>query len=172
MPSLFSKLAPSSSKRKNPYSNPHHPSHAPLPTKLPNQRSATQPPQLRPASPRDSHDFLAEARQLTNRDPVTGRPLPREAQTASESSRIAQARLNAAGASRGVQARPPVESSAYLNRASKIQPTSGKRYDIISYEERKMRDEQERIRKAMGGTEFYAPERRVEEFYADGVVWD
>jgi hypothetical protein len=162
MPSIFSKLG-GSSKRNNPYSNPHHPGHAPLPTK-PSAQSSSQPnPPLRSVFPRTSHDYLAEARQVANRDPVTGRPLPHPVIPQS-SSDASQQPANTAERSRA-----NAELSAYLSRASRTPPTTGTRYDLFSSEERKRIEREEQIRIARGGVEFYAPERRVEEFYANGV---
>jgi hypothetical protein len=40
---------------------------------------------------------------------------------------------------------------------------------LFSREEREKLEREEKIRIARGGTEFYAPERRVGEFYAEGV---
>lgn len=64
---------------------------------------------------------------------------------------------------------PSVERSAYLNRASQTSVVSGSRYDLLSAEEKRKREEKERMGRVVGGVEFYAPERRVEEFYAWGV---
>jgi hypothetical protein len=38
-------------------------------------------------------------------------------------------------------------------------------YDLLSTDEKKKREEEERMRRAMGAVEFYAPERKVSEFY-------
>lgn len=54
-------------------------------------------------------------------------------------------------------------------RAGQIAQTTGSRYDLVASEERRMREEAERIIKTRGGLEFYAPERRMEEFYSGGV---
>lgn len=154
MRSLLSKFTPNpSSKRnknnkKNPYSDHHHPSHVPLPPKPPAQH-------LRPASPRESHNFLPEARLLINRDPVTGRAM--------QSANRAQVNSSTPGSTSSA------EPSAYLTRALQLPPTSGKKYDIVTYHERKAREEQDRVRRARGGVEFYAPERQVGEFYGGGV---
>jgi hypothetical protein len=56
-----------------------------------------------------------------------------------------------------------------LKRSSQAVQTTGKRYDLFSSEEKKRIEREEQIRIARGGVEFYAPERRVAEFYADGV---
>jgi hypothetical protein len=58
------------------------------------------------------------------------------------------------------------EQSAYLARANQTKQTTGMRYEMFASEERRKREEEERIRRARGGVEFYAPERRIEEFYA------
>jgi hypothetical protein len=154
MPSILSKLTGSSKRKNNPYSNPHHPSHAPIPT-----NPTTSPP--RTVSPRTSHDYLAEARQVVNRDPITGRLAPAPA--------ILQ---NLAAPSQQPPAEPSranAELSAYLNLASKTVPKTGTRYDLFSRKEREKSEREEKMRIAKGGTEFYAPERRVEGFYAEGV---
>lgn len=181
MPSFLSKLKLSSSnKANNPYTNPYHPSHQPI-----SQRSKSQPnlPLPRPASPRETHDFLAEARQTANRDPITGRLLPQQRptaigipnQTASESNLDANARVN--GALNAIERLgPSAERSAYLNRASRTPQTTGRRYDLVAgmgrrkrEEEARKREEEERVRIARGGTEYYAPERHYSEFYAGPV---
>jgi hypothetical protein len=151
MPSILSKLGGSS--KRNPYSNPHHPSHAPIPTK------PTTPP-LRTVSPRTSHDYLAEARQVANRDPITGRAVthPVVPQTSSGTSRLP-----------AQSSRANVELSAYLNRAKQTAQTTGTRYDLFSRQEREKFEREEKVRIARGGTEFYAPERRIEEYFAEGV---
>ncbi|KAH7068969.1 hypothetical protein BKA63DRAFT_421952 [Paraphoma chrysanthemicola] len=157
MPSFFSKLGISSKRKNNPYLNPHHPGHRPLPQPIPKSTSRSQPSlPLRPASPREAHDLLAEARQVANRDPVTGRPLPQPTvlhQTASETNRLG----------------PSQERSAYLNRAMQSTQTMGSRYELFAQEERRRRDEEIRLIRARGGVEYYAPERSVSEFYAGGV---
>jgi len=149
MPSLFSKFTGGSSrsKSKNPYSNPHHPSHAPLPK----QPAAPSQP-LPTASPRGSRDYLAEARELANRDPVTGQRLPQP-----NMPRPAQ------------QSSPSTDTSAYQNRAGQTAQTTGSRCDLFSSQERERLEREEAIRVARGRAEFYAPERRVEEFYSEPV---
>lgn len=170
MPSLFSKLTsgtPSKSKSKhtNPYSNPHHPSHAPIPGK------PTQP--LRSASPdMSTHDLLAEARLSANRDPITGKRLPQPVMPPLHSSNqrqtTAQPRAQATS-SPTLNPSSGEDPTAYTFRASQTPQTMGSRYDLFSAEERRRMEVEEKIRIARGGQEFYAPERRLEEFYAKGV---
>ncbi|KAH7395035.1 hypothetical protein DE146DRAFT_68153 [Phaeosphaeria sp. MPI-PUGE-AT-0046c] len=157
MPSFFSKLT-GSSKRKNPYANSHHPSRAPLPQKA---ITDSQPgDSLRPASPRGSVDYLAEARLAINRNPVTGKALSQP--NMPQSSRKAPTQSSATE-------RGAVEPSAYVSRASQSPQTMGTRYDLFTTEERKRMEREEKIRIARGGQEYYAPERRIGEFYAGGV---
>ena len=168
MPSLFSKLI-TPTKHNNPYSNPHHPSHAPLPPVQTTPHSTTQADiarqsaTLHPQAP----NMLAEARQLANRNPITGRLLP-SAQSASDTDFASNARLEKAMTAIE-RLGPSKERSAYLNRASQTRVSSGNRYDLRAAEEVRKREEEERMRRAMAGVEFYAPERRVEEFYAGGL---
>jgi hypothetical protein len=151
MPSIFKKL--SGSSKNNPYVNPHHPSHAPVPSKL-------QPPAPRPASPRGSIDHLAEARISAGRDPVTGR---------------AKQRPHDGPTSRGVRTNDAVQQSnssdgrsAFASRSAKTMQTTGSKYDLFvqMMAEKKHR---EMAPGNLGKAEFYAPERRIAEFYAGGV---
>lgn len=157
MPFFFSKFT-SSSKRNNPYANPHHPSRVPVPQ---NGASGSQPSEpIRPASPRGSIDYLAEARMAVNRDPVTGKVLSQP--NIPPSSMQPQGHSSAAGSG-------TAERSAYASRASQSPQTMGTRYDLFTMEERKRMEREEKIRIARGGQEYYAPERRIGEFYAGGV---
>lgn len=170
MPSLLSKLtsgtpSKSKSKRTNPYSNPHHPSHAPIPGK------PTQP--LRSASPdMSTYDLLAEARLSANRDPITGKRLPQPVMPLPRSQNTNQPRAQVspiATPNPASSSNPREEPTAYTFRSSQTPQTMGSRYDLFSAEERRRMEVEEKIRIARGGQEFYAPERRVEEFYAEGV---
>jgi hypothetical protein len=146
MPSFLSKLTGSKSASKNPYENPHHPSHLPVP-----QKATSPPPPLRSVPPTISANLLAEARQVANRDPITGRALastPDDTVAAWAQTTIVRA-----------------EQSAYMKRASQIQQTSGSRYDILSGREIRAREEAMWV---TGKGEFYAPERMVGEFYGGG----
>jgi hypothetical protein len=40
---------------------------------------------------------------------------------------------------------------------------------LFSRQEREKFEREEKVRIARGGTEFYAPERRIEEYFAEGV---
>jgi hypothetical protein len=105
---------------------------------------------LHPASPREAPDLLAEARQVAGRDPVTGRP-----------------RIDIASQGSGPQ-QPLAEPSqaadpkaAYIERARQ----SGR----VPYESYEVFVQEMVAKRVRGGSEYYAPERRVEEFYAGGV---
>ncbi|KAF1846731.1 uncharacterized protein K460DRAFT_129195 [Cucurbitaria berberidis CBS 394.84] len=166
MPSFLSRLG-GTSKKMNPYTNPYHPGHNPIPESTStnttassashNQTSNTL--RMRPASPRGSSDLLAEARQVAGRDPVTGR---RRADmvgpTASERASLAELRQV-----------DEEERTAYQDRAAASKQTTGSNYDLFVQEAIKKREVEASIRAARGGIEYYAPERRVEEFYAGGV---
>lgn len=180
MPSFF--------KRKpNPYSNPHHPSHNPIPKNLSanTTTASTAAPRAqsqpfippRPASPRGSSDFLAEARRLAGRDPVTGRVRPSE--TAMEPNQSSNSPPNQnqtrgiAGGRSANTTRPTAntEMSAFLNRSSQSPQNTGNRYDLFSRECQAQQEYDERVRAARGGVEYYAPERQVSEFYSGPVEW-
>jgi hypothetical protein len=160
MPSIFSKIG-GSSKRNNPYRNPHHPSHKPLP-----QKHTTDPIPIMTQQtdlPPVSRNLLAEARQLANRDPVTGRLLPSPVmpQSANEANKQPKAQSkNTPNAT---------EVSAYSSRASQTVQTTGSKYELFSIEERRRIAREERIRIARGGGEFYAPERKLDEYYGARV---
>jgi hypothetical protein len=168
MPSFLSKIT-GSSKSKNPYQNPYHPGHAPIPPKCnPQPQSTSSPrPPLRSISPSDSSNLLAEARQVANRDPITGRPLPRPVvpQTISAKDFESSTRLSASAEKLIAKA----EKSAYMNRASQIVRTTGSRYDLLSSQEKRLREEAERMVMSGHRLEFYAPERRTEKLYGQGV---
>jgi hypothetical protein len=163
MPSLFKRLTSGTpSKHNNPYSNPHHPSHAHIPG---------QP--LRSASPDiPFRDLLAEARLTANRDPLTGKLLPQPVMPPNQSTVQSRTQPNLTTTS---TSNPPPNSTvdqeptAYAFRAAQTPQTMGTRYDLFSSEERRRMEREEKIRIARGGQEFYAPERRMEEFYAEGV---
>jgi hypothetical protein len=165
MPSFLSKFS-SSSKRNNPYLNVHHPGYASLPQNSNTQLYTTSKPisTFQSVPPVNSRNLLAEARQVAHRDPITGRPLPYPIipPTASETVFESSARSN------GFIEKPGVDAEKGA-RAGQIVQTTGSRYDLVASEERRMREEAERIIKTRGGLEFYAPERRMEEFYSGGV---
>ncbi|KAF2032744.1 hypothetical protein EK21DRAFT_60521 [Setomelanomma holmii] len=177
MPSFFSQIG-ISKRKNNPYLNPHHPGRTPIPSKPttrptypthPTHSTSSLP--LRPASPREAPDLLAEARQVANRDPITGRIMHQPGalnQTASETNLQANTRLN-----RALNAVERLgscqERSAYMNRASQTKQTTGSRYELFAQEERHRREGELKLIKARGGVEYYAPERSVSEFYTGGV---
>jgi hypothetical protein len=179
MPSLFARFTGAGSKKNNPYINAYHPSHAPLPKQHTTTTTTTSQP-LPAVSPRGSHDFLAEARSLANRDPITGRQLPEPNASVPSARQSSMPKMLQSKKSRkklgqqdeGLEGRGTAneEMSAYLNRASRTQQTTGKRYDLFSAAERERMEREEAIRIQRAG-EFYAPERRVEEFYNERVQY-
>ncbi|KAF2121472.1 hypothetical protein BDV96DRAFT_214018 [Lophiotrema nucula] len=156
--------ASTSKSKKNPYTNPNHPNHNPQAapitwTENSAFRSHSQPPATpstqrgRPASPRGSYDFLAEAREAVGRDRVTGR---RHVQGQSATS------LNA-----GLEEAEEEEResrTAYQERNHGVRQRSGTRYDLFVQE---MKERKEGgMREPTGG--YYAPPpvRPIGEFYA------
>ncbi|KAH7398279.1 hypothetical protein BKA66DRAFT_452759 [Pyrenochaeta sp. MPI-SDFR-AT-0127] len=169
MPSFLSKF----SKKPNPYMNTHHPGHNPIPqTTAPyttasctSNSQSPQANQLRPVSPRGASDLLAEARQVAGRDPVTGRlRADLVSQTASE--RSLSNERNPLADLRQVEKE---ERTAYQNRAVASKQTTGNKYELYVQEALAKREEEARVRAARGGIEYYAPERRLEEYYSGGV---
>jgi hypothetical protein len=160
MPSIFSKIS-GSSKRNNPYANPHHPSRTPLP-----QKHITDPMpiiQKQTDYSANSDNLLAEARQVVNRHPITGQLLPGP---------TIPSKANAANNQPTVQSNVSpnaTEPSAYASRASRTVQTMGSKYELFSNEERRRIAREERIRIARGGGEFYAPERKLDEYYNSRV---
>jgi hypothetical protein len=176
MPSIKKLFTPSSST-KNPYGNPNHPTIIASSTPIAATKGFTpQPPPLQPASPRGSFDLLAEARVAGGRNPITGRRVASHSAAASdrdvavaEGSHIAGsiARPGVASGSGGAGAIPQGsvdKTSAYGNRNEGVTRTHGSKYDMFVQQlrERKMGV----WREPEGG--FYAPERRLGEFYAPG----
>lgn len=153
MSSFFAKLSgtPKEPKKLNPYLNPHHPGHNPIPN--PTSMTTT------------SADFLAEARKEAGRDPVTGRRRSdNHSRTTSE--RNSGSERNSLAELRQVEEE---ERTAYQSRAAQSTQTTGTKYELFVQESLRKREATERLRIARGGVEYYAPERRVEEFYAGGV---
>lgn len=147
MPSLFGLLG----KKSNPYLNAHHPGH----NALPQSTSKASP------EPRYSRTLLEEAREVAGRHPITGRRL--HGSTSNQSS---------SGNSTSPAALKQVEEeqrTAFQSRAVQSKQTTGQRYELSVQEMVKKRDEESRARAARGGLEYYAPERRLEEFYVGGV---
>ncbi|KAF1945218.1 hypothetical protein EJ02DRAFT_419747 [Clathrospora elynae] len=150
--------------KSNPYKNTHHLGHNPNPaltSKNAPENPASFTQKLLPRRPASPPDLLAEARQLAGRDPVTGkRHAYMIAQTASERQQhLAEVRQSATD-----------ERTAYRDRAAKTQQTPGQRYDLFVQEMVAKRDgDAVALRAVRGGAEYYAPERRVEEFYAERV---
>ncbi|KAF2739042.1 hypothetical protein EJ04DRAFT_549554 [Polyplosphaeria fusca] len=126
--------------KKNPYTDPAHPNNTPTPSSttpcpptFPRRSSAP-----RPASPRTSPDFLAEAREAVGRDRITGRHLvPRAPEQAARRGRSVP----------GERAR------------------SGTKYDVFVQEMQERRVGN--AREPVGGWYAPAP-RVVGEFYAPG----
>jgi hypothetical protein len=129
--------------KSNPYQKPRHANNIPDPADTPN-----------------SNDLLAEARQAAGRDPVTGRRTPK---TSSKKANKQQLPLEQ-------QQRAAIEQkAAFLAWAAKHPQAAGRPYE--SYEA----FVQEMVAKRTGNVEprgamgYYAPERRVEEYYSRGV---
>jgi hypothetical protein len=188
MPSL-KKLFTSSSSR-NPYTNPHHPTviAATTPTagtKPLASQPAPQPAPPQSASPRGSFDYLAEAREALGRDPVTGRPLPSQSASgaAEPSTRravpapVAEGSHAAGGTASGTrgpgvgvvvaQGRSVDASSAFGQRNEGVTRTHGTKYDLFVQQMKER--EKGGWRDPVEG--YFAPERRVGEFYAPGRGW-
>lgn len=169
MPSFLDKLR--SSKKDNPYLNPYHPGHQTHPNlRTTNPTSSTNPQsgsvnpnnQQRPASTLGSSDLLAQARREAGRDPVTGQRVPPNlARSATERTSLEDLRQV-----------EQEERTAYQNRARLSKITMGSRYDLFAAQMRQKQEDEARIRAARGGLEYYAPERRFEEFYAERVRYD
>ncbi|KAF1919850.1 hypothetical protein BDU57DRAFT_154665 [Ampelomyces quisqualis] len=144
---------------KNPYLNPHHPTHTPIPIPHPPSSSSSppSPPNTVPVT-----NLLAQARLSANRDPITGKILP--GQKAAAGTHVhATARLDSSSGARE-------EYSARAFRAgAQSARMMGAQRDLVVGRESVRGEEGEGSRVAGGGREFYAPERRVEEFYAGGV---
>ncbi len=75
-------------------------------------------------------------------------------------------RLSLADQLRQVEAE---ERTMYQNRSLAAPRTMGSKYELFTQEMARKRDEEMRIRVARGGLEYYAPERRFEEFYGAGA---
>lgn len=159
MPSLLKKIfhpSTGSGRNQNPYISPHHPNHPKTSQSAPtsmtasqtfstsqSQTSRNQRPHL--ASPREQHDFLAEAREASGRDRITG-----------------QRRHQIGHASNGEREERRTEQSVYqeTNEEDRLR-TRGTKYDLF-VQEMKARKEG-RWRAPDGG--FYAPERQLGEYY-------
>jgi hypothetical protein len=76
---------------------------------------------------------------------------------------------SSSGNARGEAVEQIGEPSAYVTRASKTKPTTGNKYDLFIQLMAEKRIKEEIAAAAMEKAEYYAPERRVEEFYSHGV---
>lgn len=201
MPSFLKKLILGKTP-SNPYLNPDHPNHTPQPPQPPYPTYPTYPqpaahfppyPDARPssapllpqphASPRGSSDFLAEARVIVGRDPVTGQP-SHSRHAGAEGNPFVRGRDAVRGRSTprgagsgqaaGVSARAgevPVPGGA---REVQVEgrvypvpgPQRGERGDVVAREERRRREEAA-LAAGMGGVEgYFAPRGQgVREFY-------
>jgi hypothetical protein len=116
---------------------------------------------LRPASPREAADLLAEARQVAGRDPITGRRPP-----GATGPSAGERRLPVAAPPQQPVAAPPQAAdpkAAYIERAKQNGQRPYESYEAFV---------QDMVAKRSGNvveSEYYAPERTVEEFYAGGV---
>lgn len=158
MPSLLNKLLSSttaSGKKPNPYTDPHHPNHPstsqPAPTSTNaghafsiSQLQAWRPQTARLTAPREPHNYLAEAREASGKDPVTGQPRPQNG-----------------GQTRVEEQQERGERSVYQEASEGRSNTHGTRYDLFVQE---MKARKVGWWRAPDGG-FYAPERRLGEFY-------
>ena len=106
-------------------------------------------------------DLLAEARQAAGRDPVTGR---RHTELADQTSVQPQT------LSHSPRQTTAEQKAAYLAWAAQRPQERGRPYG--SYEEfvQEMTEKRDGRREAGGAlSSYYAPERRVEEYYSEGV---
>ena len=182
MPSIKKLFTPTSSV-KNPYANRNHPTIIAATTPVAATKFCTpQPPPVRSASPRGSFDYLAEAREAVGRDPVTGRAGASQSAAGraggvaerdfvvAEGSRAAASGSGSGGTRTGagpVLEGPIDRTSAYGNRNEGVTRTHGTQYDLFVQQ---MKDRKMGVwREPEGG--FYAPERRLGEFYAPGDRW-
>lgn len=112
-------------------------------------------------STRPDPDFVAEARQAAGRNPVTGR---RHAEATSQASLQQKLPPQSSGQTASEQ------KAAYLAWAAQRPQERGKPYG--SYEEfvREMIEKRDGRRECgSGSSSYYAPERRMEEYYAERV---
>jgi hypothetical protein len=116
---------------------------------------------LRPASPREASNLLAEARQVAGRNPVTGRRPAGATGPAMSETRGPVAEISRQTVAAPSQAADP--KIAYIERAKQNGQRPYESYEAFV---------QDMIAKRSGNaveSEYYAPERTVEEFYAGGV---
>ena len=147
-PSFFNKLRGKSNPYEKTYRNQPN-------TTLTCQTTRQQP------NARPENDLLAEARQATGRDPVTGR---RRAELAGQTFTQQSSAPQTSGQTAADQ------KAAYLAWAAQKPHERGQPYS--SYEEfvQEMIEKRDGRRQAVGGPAgYYAPERRVEEYYSEGV---
>ncbi|KAI8942748.1 hypothetical protein NX059_000792 [Plenodomus lindquistii] len=168
MPSLFSKFG----KKSNPYMDAQRFDHKPpAPQVRTIQTTASTPvKQLRPVSPRRVSDLLADARLAAGRDPVTGRLRPDMASlTASERS---AAERELTEQLKELEERKRI---AYQSQA-KVKNSMGERFDRLMQKvpANKLANNAAAARRARteyrdpegNKLEYYAPERRIGEYYA------
>jgi hypothetical protein len=158
MPSLLDKLlnpATVTGRKPNPYTNPHHPNHPntsqPAPTSTTarqvfstSPRQAFRPEIPPPASPHDPYDYLAEAREASGRDAVTGQPRNQNREH-----------------TRSEREEQREERSVYQESSSSRSKTHGTKYDLFVQEMKARKGGRWRA----PDVGFYAPERRLGEFY-------
>lgn len=172
MPSFFKKIFhPSYPGKANPYSRPDHPSNSKNKsaqiTVNPSTGSNPQPqPPSQRSSPRGSIDYLAEARQASGRNPITGKIVPQQPQ-AWRQREVDASRVGGDDVSRG-----PSGIVVGVERREGGEPPStqnaqrGTRYDAFVQE---MSDRKRGAWKEPEGG-YYAPERRVGEFYQPAAL--
>lgn len=84
-------------------------------------------------------------------------------------SRRPEANTDASASSSNERAEAVGEPSAYATRATKTKPTTGSKYDLFVQLMAEKRIKEEMAAGAIEKAEYYAPERKVEEFYSHGV---
>ncbi|KAL6710232.1 hypothetical protein ACN47E_009178 [Coniothyrium glycines] len=155
MPSLHGLLG----RKPNPYLNAHHSSHRATTKDSTIDHTASN------AQAQNASSLLAQARELAGRDPVTGR-LRSDAQSSRTSERWSSAQSTTLAGPRHIEQE---ERTCYQSRAAHSKQTTGHKYDLFVQESLAKRDAENRVRAARGGHEYYAPERRLEEYYSRGV---
>ncbi|KAF2248766.1 hypothetical protein BU26DRAFT_518981 [Trematosphaeria pertusa] len=176
MPSIFKKIFHSSyaGGKRNPYRDPKHVLNKSAPSLPTTPATKPTPAPGRPASPRGSHDYLAEARAVVGRDPVTGKRLRDRSQMGSrggvdvsgyggDGAGAGTANGEGAGGS-GRRAGEGGEKSGVGERNEGAQKAMGMRYDLLVQEMLESKRKREAWKDPEQG--YYAPERRVGEFYA------
>ncbi|KAG9194557.1 hypothetical protein G6011_04592 [Alternaria panax] len=126
--------------KSNPYQKTHNVNNIPLATDT-----------------RTSDDLLAEARQAAGRDPVTGRRTPGATSKKAKKQQLSLEQEQQAAAEQKV---------AFLAWAAKHPQAAGRPYESYEAFVQDMVAMRTGNVAPSGGTEYYAPERTVEEYYS------